>query len=104
MKLREAVTWLPGTLQRNLIPRLDECGERPLTEQERQLVSILELVHIEKFVGGPAPRKKGPRRRGEVRAPKPETRLERQCRQSAAALAELPVHGDVGGEEELQGL
>ncbi|MDO9071503.1 MAG: integrase core domain-containing protein, partial [Deltaproteobacteria bacterium] len=31
----------------------------------------------------PAPREKGRPRRGEVREPKPETRLERQCRQSA---------------------
>jgi hypothetical protein len=206
-------------LQRNLIPGLEECCERPLTEQERQLVSILELVHIERFVGRPAqrfgrkpwerqalarafvgkavynhphtratiealraspvfrricgfvkpgdvpseatfsrafgefarhglgervhetlvaryvkpelvghisrdatairgrekptpkvrppkpaPRKKGPRRRGEVRAPKPETRLERQCRQSAAeALAELPVHCDVGAKKNSKG-
>ena len=51
MKLREAVSWLTGTLQRNLIPLLEECWERPLTEKERQLVSILELVKIEKFAG-----------------------------------------------------
>jgi hypothetical protein len=56
MKLNEAVSWFMGTLQRNLIPRLEECGERPLTEQERQLVSILELVHIERFVVRPAQR------------------------------------------------
>jgi hypothetical protein len=44
-----------------------------------------------------APRKKGRPRRGEVREPKPETRLKRQCRQSAQeALAELPVHCAVG--------
>jgi hypothetical protein len=40
-----------GTLQRNLIPGLEECCERPLTEKERQLVSILEVVRIEKFAG-----------------------------------------------------
>jgi hypothetical protein len=56
MKLREAVSWLMGTLQRNLFPRLEECEERALTEKERQLVSILELVQIEKFVGRPAQR------------------------------------------------
>jgi len=56
MKLREAVSWLTGTLQRNLIPRLEECGERPLTEKERQLVNILELLQIEIFVGRPAQR------------------------------------------------
>jgi hypothetical protein len=219
MKLIESVSWLIGTLQRNLIPGLEECGERPLTEKERQLVSILELVQIEKFavrlprrfgrkprerqalaralvakavynhphtratmealrgspvfrricgfvrrsdipseatfsrafkefakiglgekvhqalvaqwvtpelVGHisrdataiegrekprakpkppkPAPRKKGRPRRGEVREPKPETRLERQCRQSAQeALAELPVHCDVGTKKNSKG-
>ena len=30
---------------------LEECWERPLTGKERQLVSILELVQIEKFAG-----------------------------------------------------
>jgi len=56
MKLREAVSWLMGTLQRNLIPRLEECWERPLTGKERQLVNILELVQIEKFVRRPGQR------------------------------------------------
>ena len=56
MKLREAVSWLKGTLQRNLIPGLEECCERPLTDKERQLVGILELVQIEQFAGRPAPR------------------------------------------------
>jgi hypothetical protein len=50
------------------------------------------------------PRKKGRPRRGEVREPKPETRLERQCRQSAPeALAELPVHCDVGTKKNSKG-
>jgi len=219
MKLREAVSWLMGTLQRHLFPRLEECWERPLSEKERQLVSILEVLQIEKFAGRPsqrfgrkpwerqalgralvgkavynhphtrttiealrgspsfrricgfvslgdipseatfsrafaefaeiglgdrvhealvgqwvkpglvghisrdataiegrekptakpkppkpAPRKKGRPRRGDVREPKPETRLERQCRQSASeALAELPVHCDVGTKKNSKG-
>jgi hypothetical protein len=219
MKLREAVSWLTGTLQRQLFPRLEECWDRPLTDKERQLVSILEVLQIEKFAGRPAPRssrkpwerqamarsfvgqavynhpttratlealqaspnfrricgfvrpgdipseatfsrafgefarhglgervhealvaryvkpavvghisrdatairgrekptartrppkpaprKKGPLRRGEVRAPQPETRLECQCRQSAAAaLAELPMHCDVGAHKNSKG-
>lgn len=45
-----------GTLQRNLFPGLEAGGERPLTEKERQLVNILELLQIEKFAGRPAPR------------------------------------------------
>jgi len=69
MQFREAVSWAMGTLQRNLIPCLEECGERPLTEKERQLVSILAVLQIEKFVGRPcwvrsyrAQKKAGPRR------------------------------------------
>jgi len=220
MKLREKVSWLMGTLQRHLFDRLEECWERPLTDKEQQLISILELVQIEKFVASslpqrlgrkrhdrralarafvakavynhpftcstrealrtsrglrricgygrrcdipsesvfsrafaefakmslgekvheamvekfakpvlvghisrdataiegrekpvakvrppkPAPRKKGRPRRGEVREPKPETRLERQCRQSVPeALAELPVHCDVGTKKNSKG-
>jgi hypothetical protein len=39
-----------------------------------------------------------------MREPKPETRLERQCRQSAPeALAELPVHCDVGMKKNSKG-
>jgi len=53
MKLKEAVSWLIGTLQRNLIPRLEDCWERALTEKERQLVSILEVLQIEKFIWRP---------------------------------------------------
>ena len=219
MKLRQAVSWLMGTLQQHLFPRLEECWERPLTEKERQLVSILEVLQVEKFAGRlaqrfgrkpwerpalarafvgkavynhhhtratiealrasavyrricgfvrrsdvpsestfsrafaefarmglaekvhqalvehwvkpelvghisrdataicgrekptarvrppkPPPRKKGRLRQGEVREPKPETRLERQCRQSVAeALAELPVHCDVGAKKNSKG-
>jgi len=52
----------------------------------------------------PAPRKKGRPRRGEVREPKPQTRLQRQVGQSAAeALAELPVHCDVGTKKNSKG-
>jgi len=134
-----------GTLQRNLIPGLEEGGERPLTEKEQQLVSILEVLHIEKFAGR-LPQRFGRKpwerpalarafvgkavynhpqsratiealrasptfrrlcgfvRRGEVREPKPETRLERQCRPSAAqALGELPVHCDVGAKKNSKG-
>jgi IS5 family transposase len=39
-----------GTLQRGLFPKLEECWQTPLTEKEQQLVKILELIRIEKFV------------------------------------------------------
>jgi hypothetical protein len=52
----------------------------------------------------PAPRKKGRPRRGEVREPNPETRLQRQVGQAAPeALAELTAHCDVGTKKNSQG-
>lgn len=50
MKLKEKVSWLMGTIQQNLFPHLDECLASPLTDQEKRLVKILELVQIEKHV------------------------------------------------------
>jgi len=50
MRLRERVSWLMGSLQRSLFPRLEECWEKPLTGKERQLVCILEVVEIEKYI------------------------------------------------------
>src|SRR5665811_2341734 len=50
MKLKERISWLMGTVQRSLFPHLDECLETPLTEQEKRLVTILEIVQVEKHV------------------------------------------------------
>ena len=50
MKLGQAVSWLMGNLQRSLFPRLEECWQRPLTEKEKRLVSILEIVQVEKHI------------------------------------------------------
>ena len=59
MKLGERISWLMGTLQRHLFPRLEACWEHPLTDQERQLVSILALLQIEKFIAPPTPQRCG---------------------------------------------
>jgi hypothetical protein len=50
MKLKERISWLMGTVQRSLFPHLDECLKTPLTEQEKRLVTILEIVQVEKHV------------------------------------------------------
>src|ERR1039457_3817689 len=50
MKLKERLSWLMGTVQRSLFPHLDECVDVPLTEQEKHLVTVLEIVQVEKFV------------------------------------------------------
>ena len=39
-----------GTLQRSLFPYFEECSGTPLTEKQKQLIQILEIVQVEKFV------------------------------------------------------
>lgn len=50
MKLKERISWLMDTVQQSLFPHLDECLPEPLTEREKHLVKILELIQIEKYV------------------------------------------------------
>jgi hypothetical protein len=50
MKLKAKISWLMGTVQQSLFPYLDESLPDPLTEAEKRLVKILELVQIEKYV------------------------------------------------------
>lgn len=50
MKLQEKVSWLMGTVQRTLFPHLAACLAAPLTAQEKRLVTILALVHIEHYI------------------------------------------------------
>jgi len=50
MKLKHKISWLMGRVQKSLFPHLDECFDAPLTEQEQRLVSILEIVQVEKYV------------------------------------------------------
>jgi len=50
MKLKEKIPWLMGRLQRTLFPCLEECCVTPLTEQEKHLVKVLEIIGIEKHI------------------------------------------------------
>jgi len=50
MKFKETLSWLLGTFQRSLFPYLEECCEAPLTEQQRHLTQILEILAVERFV------------------------------------------------------
>jgi hypothetical protein len=50
MKLTEKISWLMGRVQRSLFPHLNECLPTPLTAQEKRLVSILEIVEVERHV------------------------------------------------------
>lgn len=50
MKLRQRISWLMQSVQQSLFPHLEACFPEVLTEPEKQLVKILELVQIEKYV------------------------------------------------------
>ncbi len=50
MKLIDKISWLMGRVQRSLFPHLNQCFTSPLTKQEERLVSILEILQIERHV------------------------------------------------------
>lgn len=50
MKRKETISWLMGTVQRSVVPHLEACLAAPLTAQEKRLVTILALVHRERYV------------------------------------------------------
>ncbi|MFH0784063.1 MAG: hypothetical protein V2B20_19210 [Pseudomonadota bacterium] len=50
MKLVDKISWLIGRVQRSLFPHLNQCLSTPFTEQEERLLSILELVQVERYV------------------------------------------------------
>jgi IS5 family transposase len=50
MKLLERISWLKTRVQDNLFPHLKECCNDPLTQIQKDLVSTLEVVEIEKYV------------------------------------------------------
>ena len=50
VKLSKAISWLVRGLQQVLFPELEDWWQSPLTDKQQQLISILELVQIEKFV------------------------------------------------------
>jgi hypothetical protein len=50
MKLTDKISWLMGRVQRSLFPHLNQCLSTPLTVQEERLVSILEVVQVERHV------------------------------------------------------
>jgi IS5 family transposase len=54
MKLGKAISWLLIGLQRTLFPQLEDCWKKPLTDKEQQLVSILEILKIERHIADTA--------------------------------------------------
>jgi hypothetical protein len=50
MKLKNKISWLMGRVQISLFPHLNECFDTTLTVQEERLVSILEIVQVERYL------------------------------------------------------
>ena len=50
VQLLEKISWLKTRIQENLFPHLRECLDDPLTEKQKDLILILEVVQIEKHV------------------------------------------------------
>jgi len=50
LELSERISWLKKTIQENLFPHMAECLDDPLTEKQKDLIMILEVVEIEKHV------------------------------------------------------
>ena len=50
MKLGQAISWLMGGLQRSLFPHLEDCWRVALSEKEQGLVTMLEMIRIERYV------------------------------------------------------
>jgi len=48
----QSVSWLKRTLQEKLFPQLQACCDDPITEKQKQLVAILEVIEIERYVQG----------------------------------------------------
>jgi hypothetical protein len=50
VKLLERISWLKTRIQENLFPHLRECLDDPLTEKQKDLIMILEVIEIERPV------------------------------------------------------
>ncbi len=48
--VRETISWLKTRIQEDLFPHLKKCFTDPLTEKQKQMITILEIVQIEGFV------------------------------------------------------
>lgn len=46
----KSISWLTEKVQRELFPYLEECFTGAITKRQRQLVSVLEVIEIERYV------------------------------------------------------
>lgn len=49
-KMIEKLSWLKNRVQRALFPHLEECFTDAITEKQKKLITILEIVEVERYV------------------------------------------------------
>ncbi len=52
-RLRETISWIKAKIQSELFPHLEENFTDPITEKQKKLIMILEMVEIERHVKSP---------------------------------------------------
>jgi len=53
MRLRETISWLKAKIQVDLFPHLEENFKDFMTDKQKKLIMILEMVEIERYVRSP---------------------------------------------------
>jgi len=53
MNLRNTVSWLKERMQISLFPQLAAAFADPMTEKQKRLIAILEVVEIERHIKSP---------------------------------------------------
>ena len=48
-KMIERLSWLTGRIQKDLFPYVQECFNDPVTKKQQQLITILEVVEVERY-------------------------------------------------------
>ena len=51
--LRETISWLKTKVQVDLFPYLRSCFTDPMTDKQKRLITILEIVQVENYVKTP---------------------------------------------------
>lgn len=48
-RMIEKLSWLTGRIQKDLFPYAEECFNDPLTKKQKKLITILEIVEVERY-------------------------------------------------------
>ncbi len=49
-RITEHISWLKSRIQRNLFPYVEECFNDPVTEKQKRLITVLEIMEVERYI------------------------------------------------------